>query len=91
MSNHYYAHGAVHNDQHKELGINGNLTPHQVVMIARDFFADKAGETAVAETSAEEIEETNTSNGAKEANGKSTTNQQEATSVRDNKLCLKAL
>lgn len=41
MSNHYYANGAVINDQHKELNIHGNLTTQQVVMIAKDFFADE--------------------------------------------------
>lgn len=38
MSNHYYDHGAVHNDQHQEMNINGNLTTQQVVTIAKDFF-----------------------------------------------------
>lgn len=46
MSNHYYANGAVMNDQHKELNIHGNLTTQQVVMIAKDFFAE---ETVVTE------------------------------------------
>ena len=46
MSNHYYANGAVINDQHKELNIHGNLTTQQVVMIAKDFFAE---ETVVTE------------------------------------------
>lgn len=46
MSNHYYASGAVINDQHKELNIHGNLTTQQVVMIAKDFFAE---ETVVTE------------------------------------------
>lgn len=41
MSNHYYANGAVINDQHKELNIHGNLTTQQVMMIAKDFFAEE--------------------------------------------------
>ena len=65
MSNHYYDHGAVHNDQHQELNINGNLTTQQVVMIAKDFFADKAVETTV-----KKIKDVNTSNGVKEEKGK---------------------
>lgn len=40
MNNHYFANGAVINDQHKELNIHGNLTTQQVVMIAKDFFAE---------------------------------------------------
>ena len=41
MSNHYYANDAVINDQHKELNIHGNLTTQQVLMIAKDFFAEE--------------------------------------------------
>lgn len=40
MNNHYFANSAVINDQHKELNIHGNLTTQQVVMIAKDFFAE---------------------------------------------------
>ena len=40
MNNHYFANDAVINDQHKELNIHGNLTTQQVVMIAKDFFAE---------------------------------------------------
>lgn len=46
MNNHYFANSAVINDQHKELNIHGNLTTQQVVMIAKDFFAE---ETVVTE------------------------------------------
>ena len=41
MSNHYYANGAVINDQHKELNIHGNLTTQQMMQIAKDFFAEE--------------------------------------------------
>lgn len=55
MSNHYYANGAVINDQHKELNIHGNLTTQQVMMIAKDFFAE---ETVVTEENDEvEVDE----------------------------------
>lgn len=74
MSNHYYDHGAVHNDQHQEMNINGNLTTQQVVTIAKYFFADKADKA----TSAEKVEDTNTSKGTKEASGKLVANQKEA-------------
>lgn len=74
MSNHYYDHGAVHNDQHQEMNINGNLTTQQVVTIAKDFFADKADKA----TSAEKVEDTNISKGTKEASGKLVANQKEA-------------
>lgn len=74
MSNHYYDHGAVHNDQHQEMNINGNLTTQQVVTIAEYFFADKADKA----TSAEKVEDTNTSKEAKEASGKLVANQKEA-------------
>ena len=30
MSNHYYADGAIHNDHHKELNINGNISAHPI-------------------------------------------------------------
>ena len=40
MNNRYFANSAVINDQHKELNIHGNLTTQQVVMIAKDFFAE---------------------------------------------------
>lgn len=73
MSNHYYDHGAVHNDQHQELNINGNLATQQVVMIAKDFFADKAVETTV-----KKIKDVNTSNGVKEEKGKRVSNPEEA-------------
>ena len=66
MSNHYYANGAVINDQHKELNIHGNLTTQQVVMIAKDFFAE---ETVVTEENneAEVTEENNEAEVAEEA------------------------
>lgn len=49
MNNHYFANGAVINDQHKELNIHGNLTTQQVVMIAKDFFAEGTEEKNEAE------------------------------------------
>ena len=66
MSNHYYANGAVINDQHKELNIHGNLTTQQVVMIAKDFFAE---ETVVTEENneAEVTEENNEAEVTEEA------------------------
>lgn len=66
MSNHYYANGAVINDQHKELNIHGNLTTQQVVMIAKDFFAE---ETVVTEENneAEATEENNEAEVTEEA------------------------
>lgn len=68
MSNHYYANGAVINDQHKELNIHGNLTTQQVVMIAKDFFAE---ETVVTEENneAEVAEEAEVTEEAFEAAG----------------------
>ena len=68
MSNHYYANSAVINDQHKELNIHGNLTTQQVVMIAKDFFAE---ETVVTEENneAEVAEEAEVTEEAFEAAG----------------------
>lgn len=44
MSTHYYASGATHNDQHKELNINGSITPEQLRQLARHFLDDEAEE-----------------------------------------------
>ena len=40
MSDYHYSNGATHNDQHKEININGNLTAEQLLQIAAGFFAD---------------------------------------------------
>lgn len=55
MSNNYYAGNVIYNNQHKELNIHGNLTTQQVMMIAKDFFAE---ETVVTEENDEvEVDE----------------------------------
>ena len=41
----YYAGDVYYNDQHKELTIQGNLTAQQVMMIAKDFFAEELEKT----------------------------------------------
>lgn len=45
MSNHYYADGAVHHDNHKELNINGNISTEQLMQIATSFLSDEVGES----------------------------------------------
>lgn len=45
MSNHYYADGAIHNDHHKELNINGNISTEQLVQITNGFLMDEVDET----------------------------------------------
>lgn len=47
MSTHYYASGATHNDHHKELNINGSITPEQLRQLARRFLDDEAEEADV--------------------------------------------
>ena len=44
MSNHYYADGAIHNDHHKELNINGNISMEQLVQITKGFLMDEVDE-----------------------------------------------
>lgn len=44
MSNHYYADGAIHNDHHKELNINGNISTEQLVQITKSFLMDEVDE-----------------------------------------------
>ncbi len=44
MSNHYYADGAIHNDHHKELNINGNISMEQFVQITKGFLMDEVDE-----------------------------------------------
>ena len=44
MSNHYYADGAIHNDHHKELYINGNISMEQLVQITKGFLMDEVDE-----------------------------------------------
>lgn len=44
MSTHYYADGATHNDHHKELNINGSITPEQLRQLARRFLDEEAEE-----------------------------------------------
>lgn len=39
MSNHFYADGAIHEDHHQEITINGNITVDAVRAISKDFFA----------------------------------------------------
>ena len=65
MSNHYYANGAVINDQHKELNIHGNLTTQQMMQIAKDFLAEETEVTG--ENYEAEVREK--ANEAKEAAG----------------------
>lgn len=45
MSTHYYADGSTHNDHHKELNINGNITPDGLRQLARRFLDEEAEET----------------------------------------------
>ena len=40
MSNHLYADGATHNDHHKEINIQGNVTVEALKELANGFFAD---------------------------------------------------
>ncbi len=54
MSTHYYASGATHNDHHKELNINGSITPEQLRQLARRFLDDEAEEAEEATPAAEE-------------------------------------
>ena len=44
MSNHYYADGAIHNDHHKELNMNGNISTEQLVQITKSFLMDEVDE-----------------------------------------------
>lgn len=44
MSNHYYADGAIHNDHHKELNINGNISTEQLMQITKSFLMDEVDE-----------------------------------------------
>ena len=44
MSNHYYADGAIHNDHHKELNINGNISMEQLMQITKGFLMDEVDE-----------------------------------------------
>lgn len=57
MSTHYYASGATHNDHHKELNINGSITPEQLRQLARRFLDDEAEEAEEATPAAEEAPE----------------------------------
>lgn len=40
MSQNYYAEGAVHNDQHKEINITGNVTGSTLSRLMQSFMAD---------------------------------------------------
>lgn len=40
MSQNYYAEGAVHNDQHKEINISGNVTEGTLSRLVQSFMAD---------------------------------------------------
>lgn len=42
MSQHYYADGAIHQDNHKEITIGGNVTSEALSQIMKAFFAEDA-------------------------------------------------
>lgn len=54
MSNHLYADGATHNDHHKEINIQGNVTVEALKELANGFFAD-AVEAKIEPADSEEV------------------------------------
>lgn len=54
MSKHYYAEGAIHNDQHREFHVEAPMKSDDILKLAKGFFADDDVEDAVV------VEEKNT-------------------------------
>ena len=49
MSQHYYADGAIHQDNHKEITIGGNVTSEALSQIMKAFFAGDAEDAEIVE------------------------------------------
>lgn len=49
MSQHYYADGAIHQDNHKEITIGGNVTTEALSQIMKSFFAGDAEDAEIVE------------------------------------------
>ena len=47
MSKHYYAEGAIHNDQHRELHVEAPMKSDDILKLVKGFFADDDVEDAI--------------------------------------------